>query len=160
MSAMTIARSSAADRSARPFRPPAPRAASRQYRAWLPSRSPEDWSDEAPPLETWWALEDLWLRLHRLGHLQLVDRDTIRLPGFRHCDLAEDLRSAVFETRRYGWRLGLERGSFVRTLEYRGDDLACLLTPAAAMVRWPDAATLVIVRAALFVRLERSGARA
>lgn len=112
--------------------------------------------DSCPsPLDTWWSLEDLWLRLHQAGRLLVVDRDTLLLPYWRHWQVDPALRAAVFDVQRYAWSTSLrpERGSFVRTLEYAGDDLVCRLTPAMAMQGWPDGPTLVLLRAALFVRL-------
>lgn len=109
----------------------------------------------ATPLETWWALEDLWIRLARAGHLSVADADHLQLPGFRTAHVATDLRDAVFDTERYGWQQGLDRGSFVRTLAYEGDDLICSLTPTDAMRRWPDGPTLEVLRIALLARLRR-----
>lgn len=107
------------------------------------------------PLDTWWSLEDLWLRVHQAGRLRVVDADTLLLPCWRHWHADPALRAAVFDLERYAWgsSSSLERGSFVRTLEYVGDDLVCRLTPAAAMRRWPDGLTLVLLRAALVARL-------
>lgn len=112
--------------------------------------------DSCPsPLETWWSLEDLWLRLHQADRLRVVDSNTLLLPNWRHWQADPALRAAVFDVQRYAWSSSSrpERGSFVRTLEYAGDDLVCRLTPAAAVQGWPDGPTLVLLRAALFVRL-------
>lgn len=107
------------------------------------------------PLETWWNLEDLWLRLRQEDRLQVVDPNTLLLPHWRHWQADPALRAAVFDLERYAWGSpsGSARGSFVRTLEYAGDDLVCQLTPPAAIQGWPDGPTLVLLRTALFVRL-------
>lgn len=122
---------------------------------WLPGRLRIEEDSCLSPMETWWNLEDLWLRLRQADRLQVVDPNTLLLPHWRHWQVDPALRAAVFDLARYAWGSpsGSERGSFVLTLEYAGDDLVCRLTPAAALQGWPDGPTLVLLRAALFVRL-------
>jgi hypothetical protein len=122
---------------------------------WLPGHHRNGQDTRPSPLDTWWSLEDLWLRLHQARRLQVVDANTMLLPRWRHWHADPALRAAVFDLERYAWGASssLERGSFVRTLDYVGDDLVCRLTPSAAMRDWPDGPTLVLLRAAFFVRL-------
>lgn len=130
----------------------APRPANRVR---LPSFDLPDTDGEFVPLEVWWSLEDLWLRLHQVGRLQVVDADTLVLPCWRHWQADPALRAAVFDVDGYAWGSAWrsDRGSFVRALDYDGDDLVCRLTPASDVQGWPDGASLVLLRAALFVRL-------
>jgi len=125
-------------------------------RAWLPSRIQLEPRDEMPPVEVWWGLEDLWIRLHRAGRLKVQGADTLLLPSFRHRATADELGQAVFDVMRYGWRVGLARGSFVQTLHYDGDDLICTLAPTCAMANWPDGQLLIHLRAKPLARMEWS----
>lgn len=132
-----------------------PRGVPRSMPTWLPGHHLNEQDGCPSPLDTWWRLEDLWLRLHEAGRLQVVDADTLLLPHWQHWHADPALRAAVFDLERYAWvsSSSLERGSFVRTLDYAGGDLVCRQTPAAAMQGWPDGSALVLLRAAFFVRL-------
>jgi hypothetical protein len=132
-----------------------PRDVPRSIPTWLPGHHRDEQDSCPSPLDTWWSLEDLWLRLHEAGRLHAIDADTLLLPCWRHWHADPALRAAVFDLERYAWgsSSSLERGSFVRTLDYVGGDLVCRLTPAAAMQGWPDGPALALLRAAFFLRL-------
>lgn len=137
-------------------RPPRrPRGVSRAIPNWLPGQLRKEEDTCPSPLDTWWSLEDLWLRLHQARRVQVLDANTLLLARWRHWHADPALRAAVFDLERYAWGASssLERGSFVRTLDYIGDDLVFRLTPAAAVRGWPDGPTLVLLRAAFFTRL-------
>lgn len=134
---------------------PHPQGVPRAIPTWLPGQHRSGRDTCPSPLDTWWSLEDLWQRVHQAGRLQVVDADTLLLPCWRHWHADPALGAAVFDLERYAWGSSsrLERGGFVRTLDYVGDDLVCRLTPAAAVRGWPDGPKLLLLRAALLVRL-------
>lgn len=132
----------------RPKRAPRP-----SVRTWFPDRSLLETHGEIAPLQVWWSLEDLWLRLHRAGRLRSAEPDTLVLPGFRKRAIDDELGQFALEYERYDWRVGIERGSFLRSLHFDSDDLLCQLTPSSVMLRWPEGRTLMQLRTALLWRL-------
>ena len=125
-----------------------------------PTKPPEPHTDlpaGSSVQEVWWALEDLWLRLWALGLLR-VERDragtAIVLAGLRRPGIEGELRSAALDAQTYQAWQGGRWWPFVRTLEYRGDDLVCELTPAEVIAGWPDGDDLAWQVRGLLARLE------
>jgi hypothetical protein len=99
-------------------------------------------------METWFALEDLWLRLAACrqvvveredGELRLVVRE------FKDAmsGTAGELRGRVHDLTTYRWHQDGHGGSFVQLIDNRGKDLVCVLTPTSVIGRWPEGADLV-----------------
>ncbi len=115
---------------------------------------------QSSPQETWWALEDLWSRLAMCCPVSVEthgDTQHVVLGRFRHAhhgDIAS-LRHHVFDTETYAWQASKQRGSFVRLLEYRGDDLVCTLTGLRRIDGWPDGSDLVWQVKGFLLRLGR-----
>jgi hypothetical protein len=109
--------------------------------------------------ETWWALEDLWLRLamHRRVTVETEDNGCcILVADFRKEDEAvAALRPHVLDERTYRWHGDGSRGSFVPLLRYRGDDLVFTLITLRAIEAWPGGIDLVGQVRAFLLRLQR-----
>ena len=95
------------------------------------------------PQDVWWGVEDLWLRLGTCLPMKLErkDRQTfVVVEGFRdkRDGPVAALRMHAFDPDTYTWHRGGRKGSFVEWIDFRGPDLVFLMTPAAAMNRWPD----------------------
>jgi hypothetical protein len=116
----------------------------------------------------WWALEDLWLRLSALGLLS-VEQDgngvsvvVHRLRAAQACTAGE-LRSVALDAETYQSREGGRISAFVRTLEFRGEDLVCELATPQAIARWPEGEELAlqvqgfVARLAAMTRPTRGG---
>ena len=115
---------------------------------------------ETGPLDTWWALEDLWSRL--ATHCPVtVERDgdvhQIVIGGFK--DLWEGpvgaLRAPVMDCATYPWHAADRADDFVRLIAYRGSDLVCTMTSLRCIERWPEGADLVWQVKGFLLRLER-----
>lgn len=94
-------------------------------------------------LDTWYRVEDLWLRLGRLLPLALhVDREQRHLHriGLRRLtDLSHlVLRSRVLDIETYGWREQEGRRTLVTLMDWEGDDLVLELMPSRTLRRWAD----------------------
>lgn len=98
---------------------------------------------ERAPQDVWFEVEDLWLRMAAQLPVQIEDRGgvcTLRFGGFRQAlgsEMAE-LRSRALDLDTFAWRLGSERGSFVRLIAYEGDALVFTVTSIPTIVRWPQ----------------------
>jgi hypothetical protein len=105
-------------------------------------------SGDCTAMDTWFALEDLWLRLAACrqvvveredGELRLVVREfKDALSG-----TAGELRGRVHDLTTYRWHQDGHGGSFMQLMHNRGKDLVCTLTPTSVIGRWPEGADLV-----------------
>jgi hypothetical protein len=116
----------------------------------------------ASPQDVWWALEDLWLRLYALGLVEIeVDagRRVVVIRRLRDAEaqVAGELRTVALDAETYQSRAGGQVRSFIRTLEFRDQDLVCELTSAAAIGRWPEGESLALQVGALMTRLSMAG---
>jgi T5orf172 domain len=94
-------------------------------------------------LDTWYRVEDLWLRLNRLLPLALhTDREQrqLRWPGLRRLtDVGHlVLRSRVVDIETYGWRERDGRRTLVTLMDWEGDDLVLALMPSRTLKRWDE----------------------
>lgn len=94
-------------------------------------------------LDTWYRVEDLWLRLGRLLPLALhADREQRRLHwiGLRHLTHTGHLvlRSCVVDIETYRWREQDSRCTLVTLLGWEGDDLLLTLMPSRTLRRWAE----------------------
>ncbi|EHR69337.1 hypothetical protein BurJ1DRAFT_0447 [Burkholderiales bacterium JOSHI_001] len=99
--------------------------------------------DEVGALDTWYRVEDLWLRLGALLPLALVaDREQRFLHWLGLRQLVEPgtgrlLRSAA-QQYTYEWREAGQRRSLVRLLAWEQDDLMLDLMPTRQLQRWAE----------------------
>lgn len=95
------------------------------------------------PLEVWYAVEDLWLRL-AAGlpvHVDTVGPAwRLVIQGFRqaHAGRMQDLRPPALDADLFTWRLDGRRGAFVQAIAYDGDDLVFCVTAPTTIERWPQ----------------------
>ena len=127
---------------------------------------PDAVSVDTAPQDTWWALEDLWSRLAMHCPVRVEregDTHHVVLEGFKRASdgPVAALQRVVMDAVTYRWRAGGGRGDFVRSIEYRGDDLVCTLAGLRLIESWPDGPDLVWQVKGLLLRLGRStGTRA
>lgn len=115
---------------------------------------------ERPAQETWWAVEDLWLRLAMRTSV------FVETEGDHPCvvvtDLAQAFDGAIGQLRRYvldaatyAWRTEGNRGGFVTQFGYRGDDLVLTLSTLRVIKTWPDGPDLIWQVTGLLWRLQQ-----
>jgi hypothetical protein len=98
---------------------------------------------EQSALDTWYRVEDLWLRLNRLLPLAFcTDREQRRLHWIgvrRLTDIGHlVLRSRVVDIETYGWRDYEGRRTLVTLMDWEGDDLLLQLMPSRTLRRWAE----------------------
>lgn len=119
--------------------PPSPRVVPTR----VPQRAEVLWIDsEQSPEDSWYAIEDLWLRLAQqfaihaeldgtrwqvtaVGALALADGE------------AQALLCATLDPATYGWRVGTLQGSFALSIACDGDDLLVTMPSLSSIARWP-----------------------
>jgi hypothetical protein len=140
-----------------------PARAGANSRSWLvplvdAEREPHEILSGTSPIDTWWAIEDLWTRLAG-GMAMRVDNDgdafRVVLPRFRCAGDALGLRMAVLDLDTYRWATPDRGGSFVSLLDYAGDDLVLQMPTIRQIERWPDGADLVWQVKGFLLRLRR-----
>jgi hypothetical protein len=139
-----------------------PATAGANQRSWLvplvdAEREPDGFSATAP-IDTWWAIEDLWTRLAACMAISVDnagDAFRVVLPRFRCAGDALGLRMAVLDLDTYRWATPDGAGSFVSLLEYAGDDLVLQMPTLRQIERWPDGADLVWQVKGFLLRLRR-----
>lgn len=99
--------------------------------------------DEVGALDTWYRVEDLWLRLGTLLPLALEsDRDQRCLHWLGLRRLAEPdtglLRRHAAELNTYQWREAGQRRSLVKLMAWQQDDLLLDLMPTRQLQRWAE----------------------
>lgn len=115
-----------------------------------------------------WRMEDVLLRVAAFCPVRVegtADQPVLRIVGFKHrgAGPADSLRWAVLDVDRYRWQTatvsGSKAGSFVRLIEYQGDDLLLRMAPMRQVKTWLEGAltwpVLVLVE-----RLRRWAAKA
>lgn len=115
-----------------------------------------------------WRMEDVLLRVAAFCPVRVegtVDQHVLRIVGFRRrgSGPADSLRWAVLDVDRYRWQTatvsGSKAGSFVKLIEYQGDDLLLRMAPMRQVKTWMEGAltwpVLVLVE-----RLRRWAAKA
>ena len=117
------------------------------------------WVDTGPQ-DTWWALEDLWSRLAMHCPVRVEregDTHHVVIEGFKRAGegAVAALRSVVMDAATYRWRAAGRCGDFVRSIEYRGDDLVCTLAGLRLIESWPDGPDLVWQVEGFLLRLGR-----
>jgi hypothetical protein len=100
------------------------------------------------PLDAWYAVQDLWLRVAACSRVSVEcvsEHFQVVLHEFRNSksERLAKLRSTVMDTSVYNWRLENACGSFLRTLEYRNEDLVCELPSLRTIAGWPESNDLV-----------------
>jgi hypothetical protein len=118
---------------------------------------PVEFSGTAP-IDTWWAIEDLWTRLAGCMAIRVDnDGDVFRvvLPRFRRAGDALGLRMAVLDLDTYRWATSDGAGSFVSLVDYAGDDLVLQMPSIRQIERWPDGADMVWQVKGFLLRLRR-----
>lgn len=94
------------------------------------------------PQDTWYAVEDLLLRLAVRLPVQVHFGDgrwTVTVVGAIECGDAEDhtLVTAACDGASFRWFVGEQRGSFVQAISRADADLTLSMTSAASMAAWP-----------------------
>jgi hypothetical protein len=110
------------------------------------------------PIDTWWAIEDLWTRLASFMPMRVDnERDVFRvvLPRFRGTGDALGLRMAVLDLDTYRWATPDGAGSFVRFIDYDANDLVLQMPSIRQIERWPDSDDLVWQVKGFLLRLKR-----
>ena len=115
---------------------------------------------ESEPQAVWWALEALWSRPAMAWPMAVEAQDGAQrmvLLRYRqaHEGTAGGLRTTVLDAETYQSHFGDGCRSFVRWIDWRGDDLMCELTPPRAIERWEGGDTLAWQVRAFLVRLQR-----
>lgn len=134
--------------------------------AWIVARQHSGvatvWHElQLSPQDAWYAVEDLWLRLaSRLPVHAEIDGAGWRLVvgGLSQAVHGEaaDLRVAALAATTYGWQLEGQRGSFVRSIAFEGDDLVLAVTSIPILTRWPQGDDLGWQVKGFFARLRAS----
>ena len=148
-----------------------PAQAGANQRSWLvplaeafnePDSQGHSEADEAlggsAPLDTWWAIEDLWIRVASCMAMRVHnERDAFRvvLPQFKGTGDAVGLRMAVLDLDTYRWATPDGAGSFVKFVDYDGDDLVLQMPSIRQIERWPDSDDLVWQVKGFLLRLKR-----
>ena len=117
---------------------------------------------ETGPLDTWWALEDLWSRLAMHGHVSVDMRGDVHgvvIHDFRNAwdGPVGDLRSEVMDLGTYRWHTAGRSDEFVKLIDYRGDDLVCTLAMMRLIATWPEGDDLIWQVKGFLLRLRRQG---
>lgn len=105
--------------------------------------APAPQPDEAGALDTWYRVEDLWLRLGaRLPVALEADREQRRLHWLGLGRLVEPatalLRGHAASLDTYQWREAGQRRSLVTLMDWEQDDLLLHLMPSRQLLRWAD----------------------
>jgi len=102
------------------------------------------WCDEErSPQDTWYDIEDLWLRLARQSSIRAEVVGAawcLVVAGLRpaaHEEIAH-LRAVALNATTYRWQLDGQRGNFVRSIAIEGDDLVLTVTSILTITRWPQ----------------------
>jgi hypothetical protein len=98
---------------------------------------------EASALDTWYRVEDLWLRLGALLPLAVqADREQRCLHWLGMRKLVEpgslQLRSCALNLETYQWRDAGQRRSLVTLMDWEQDDLLLQLMPTRQLQRWAE----------------------
>ena len=113
---------------------------------------------ERTPQDVWCDIEDLWLRIARLLPTRTeVGGTTWRfaVSGMRetlHPEIGH-LSVAALNVRTYRWQLDGQRGSFVRSIDFEGNDLIFTTASISTIARWPQGDDLGWQVKAFFARL-------
>lgn len=99
--------------------------------------------DEVGALDTWYRVEDLWLRLGTLLPLAVEshrDQRCLHWLGLRRLVEPDTglLRRSAAEPNTYQWREAGQRRSLVKLLAWQQDDLLLDLMPTRQLQRWAD----------------------
>jgi hypothetical protein len=119
-------------------------------------------SIETGPVDTWWALEDLWSRLAMHGCVSVEmrgDAHELVIHEFRHAwdGPIGALRREVMNLDTYRWHADGRRSEFVKFIDYRGDDLVCTLASMRLIETWPEGGDLIWQVKGFLLRLQRQG---
>lgn len=119
-------------------------------------------SIETGPMDTWWALEDLWSRLAMHGQVSVEahgDAHALVIHDFRHAwdGPVGALRREVMDLDTYRWNAAGTRNEFVKFIDYRGDDLVCTLASMRLIETWPEGDDLIWQVKGFLLRLQRQG---
>jgi hypothetical protein len=119
-------------------------------------------SIETGPVDTWWALEDLWSRLAMHGQISVDtrgDAHELVIHDFRHAwnGPVGELRREVMDLDTYRWHAAGTRNEFVKVIDYRGDDLVCTLATMRLIETWPEGDDLIWQVKGFLLRLQRQG---
>lgn len=117
-------------------------------------------SIETGPVDTWWALEDLWSRLAMHGRVSVEMRGEAHdlvIHDFRHAwdGPIGALRREVMDLNTYRWHAAGTRNEFVKLIDYRGDDLVCTLASMRLIEAWPEGGDLIWQIKGFLLRLQR-----
>jgi len=107
------------------------------------ANAPAPQPEEAGALDTWYRVEDLWLRLGARLPLALeVDREQRCLHWLGLRRQVEPaialLRSHAVNLDTYQWHEAGQRRSLVTTMDWEQDDLLLHLMPSRQLQRWAD----------------------
>jgi hypothetical protein len=121
-------------------------------------------SIETGPIETWWALEDLWSRLAMSGQISVAGQEgaqAVVIHDFRfaYTGPVGALRNEVMDLDTYRWQAKGTCGEFVKLIDYRGDDLVCTLATMRLIETWPDGEDLIWQVKGFLLRLHRQSER-
>ena len=119
-------------------------------------------SIETGPVDTWWALEDLWSRLAMHGRVSVDmrgDAHELVIHDFRHAwdGPVGALRGEVMDLGTYRWHAAGAHNEFVKLIDYRGDDLVCTLATMRLIQSWPEGDDLIWQVKGFLLRLQRQG---
>ncbi len=115
------------------------------------------------PQDTWFAIEDMWLRLRAHSTVKLSCQCGIFELIFVGLETAlmngqlSPLRQVAADLNTYAWQVGEHRGKFVQCIEHRGTDLMVQVKPVAHIERWPDGEDMASQVKSFMLRLPRMG---
>jgi hypothetical protein len=115
-------------------------------------------------MDTWIAVEDLWLRFARICPCKLTQRGTqfeLRFANFNSCELTEkqqDVTHALLDMNFYRWFQGGCHGSLVQIIDCSGMDLVLQITDLKQIERWDEEQEIANLVRSFALRLQQWGA--